>query len=68
MSGAGHRIGALTKELMNRWRQTKETWRDEKADEFEREYLVELQTSVDKSMQVMEQLDKLMAKIRSECE
>jgi hypothetical protein len=29
---------------------------------------VELQTSVDKSLQVMEQLDKLMAKIRSECE
>ncbi len=53
---------------MNRWRQTKESWRDDKADEFERDFLIELQTSVDKSLHVMEQLDKLLAKIRHECE
>lgn len=68
MSASGQRIGALTKDLMNRWRQTKESWRDAKADEFEREFLIELQTSVDKSLHVMEQLDKLLAKIRHECE
>jgi hypothetical protein len=68
MTGAGHRVGALTKELMNHWRQTKESWRDEKALEFEREFLIELQTSVDKSLHVMEQLDKLLGKIKSECE
>ena len=68
MSGSGHRIGALTKDLMNRWRETKETWRDAKADEFERDFLIELQTSVDKSLHVMEQLDKLLAKIKNECE
>ncbi len=68
MSASGQRIGALTKDLMNRWRQTKESWRDDKADEFERDYLIELQTSVDKSLHVMEQLDKLLAKIRNECE
>ncbi len=68
MSASGQRIGALTKDLLNRWRMTKESWRDEKADEFERDYLIELQSSVDKSLHVMEQLDKLMTKIRSECE
>jgi hypothetical protein len=68
MSASGHRIGALTKELMVRWRETKESWRDEKALEFERDFLIELQTSVDKSLHVMEQLDKLLAKIRHECE
>ena len=68
MSASGQRIGALTKDLMNRWRQTKESWRDDKADEFERNFLIELQTSVDKSLHVMEQLDKLLAKIRHECE
>jgi len=68
VSGAGHRIGALTKDLMNRWRETKESWRDEKAEEFERDYLAELQSSVDKSLHVMEELDKLLGKIRSECE
>ena len=68
MSGAGHRLGALTKELTHRWQRTRESWRDIKADEFQRQYLDELQTSVDKAMQVIEQLDKLMAKIRSDCE
>lgn len=68
MSGAGHRVGALTKELMNQWRQTRESWRDTKAEEFERQYLDELQISVDKAMHVMEQLDKLLSKIRKECE
>lgn len=68
MSGAGHRLGALTKDLATRWQRTRESWRDIKADEFQREYLDELQSSVDKAMQVIEQLDKLMAKIRSDCE
>lgn len=68
MSASGQRVGALTKDLMNRWRLTRESWRDEKANEFEREYLIELQSSVDKSLYVMEQLDKLLAKIRKECE
>jgi len=68
MSGAGHRLGALTKDLAHRWQRTRESWRDVKADEFQRQYLEELQSSVDKAMQVIEQLDKLMAKIRSDCE
>jgi len=54
--------------LANRWQRTRESWRDIKDDEFQRQYLDELQTSVDKAMQVIEQLDKLMAKIRSDCE
>ena len=68
MSGAGHRLGALTNDLANRWQRTKESWRDVKAEEFERQYLDELRMSVDKAMQVIEQLDKLMTKIRSDCE
>ena len=68
MSGAGQRIGALTKDLVNRWQQTKESWRDDKAIEFERQYMDELTVGVDKGMQVIDQLDKLLAKIRSDCE
>jgi len=68
MSGAGQRIGALTKDLVNRWQQTRESWRDDKALEFERQYIEELTSGVDKAMQVIDQLDKLMAKIRSDCE
>jgi hypothetical protein len=68
VSGSGQRLGGFTRDLANRWQHTKESWRDAKAEEFERQYLEELYTSVDKAIHVMEQLDKLMAKIRSECE
>ena len=68
MSGSGQRLGALTRDLSNRWQHTKESWHDAKAGEFEQKYLEELYTSVDKAMHVMEQLDRLLAKIRSECE
>jgi hypothetical protein len=68
MSGAGHRLGALTRDLTTRWQRTKESWRDTKAEEFQRQYLDELQTSVDKAIQVIDQLDKLLNKIRSDCE
>ncbi len=68
MSGSGQRLGGFTRDLSNRWQHTKESWRDAKAEEFERKYLEELYPSVDKAIHVMEQLDKLMAKIRSECE
>ena len=68
MSGAGSRLNALTRDLANRWRMAKESWRDRKAEEFEHKYLQELNASVDRAVQVIEQLDRLAAKIKSDCE
>jgi hypothetical protein len=64
----GTRLSASTKELMVKWYETKHFWRDAKADEFEKRYLDELQSSVDRAVQVIEQLDKLMEKIQKDCE
>jgi hypothetical protein len=50
------------------WQQTKESWRDEKSAEFEQKYLSELVAAVDKSVTVIEQLDKLIEKIKKDCE
>ena len=68
MSGAGSRLNALTRDLLNRWRMTKASWRDHKAAEFEHDYLDELNASVDRAVQVIEQLDRLATKIKSDCE
>jgi hypothetical protein len=68
MSANGSRLAALTKELRVQWYQTKEYWADAKAQEFERRFLAELFASVDKSVTVIEQLDKLIANIRHDCE
>ncbi|MDB6030657.1 MAG: hypothetical protein JWM16_995 [Verrucomicrobiales bacterium] len=68
MSGNAARVTALTRDLSNKWENTKNYWRDAKAQEFERQYIEELLNSVDKAATVMEQLDKLIGKIRHDCE
>jgi hypothetical protein len=68
MSGSAAKVTALTRDLANKWEHTKNYWRDAKAEEFERQYIEELLSSVDKAATVMEQLDKLIGKIRHDCE
>ena len=68
MSGNGAKLLGLTKALSNQWQETKHYWRDAKANEFEQKYIQELMTSVEHASTVIEQLDKLVAKIRKDCE
>ena len=68
MSGNGSKLMAITRQLSVQWQETKESWRDAKSQEFERQYLDELFAGVDKAVTVMEQLDKLITKIRNDCE
>lgn len=68
MSASGTRLTALTRELWLKWQQTKESWRDSKSLEFEAKYLSDLLPSVDKTVSVIDQVDKLLAKIRKDCE
>jgi len=68
MSGGGAKLRALTQQLSLQWEQTKEYWRDAKCQEFEQKYMQELLAGVDRAVTVIEQLDKLEKKIRSDCE
>ncbi|HEY1662205.1 MAG TPA: hypothetical protein VGI03_07285 [Verrucomicrobiae bacterium] len=67
-TGSKSKLLAATKELSLKWQDTKTYWRDEKATEFERQYLMELFTNIDKAVAVMEKLDELLTKIRKDCE
>ena len=62
------RLQAITKELMVRWGETKNHWRDAKSQEFEQKYLEELVARVDKAIVAIEKLERVEAKARSECE
>lgn len=62
------RLTASTRELSNRWEETKYYWRDAKAEEFERKHLKELFGSVERTVAIMEQLDKLLENIKKDCE
>ncbi len=68
MSASSIRLEGITRELRERWLQTKETWSDAKSLEFEQKYMAELFASVDRAVGVIDQLDQLLAKIRKDCE
>ena len=62
------RLVAITKELSNRWDETKNYWRDAKCQEFEQRYMAELFANVDKTITVMEKLNEVVTKVRNDCE
>jgi len=61
-------LAALTRDLLNQWEQTKESWRDDKSKEFESRYLVHLDAEVATALDAIEKLDELVSKVRSDCE
>ncbi len=68
MNASGTRLASLTKELWSQWQQTKSYWRDVNSQAFELKYLSELMASVERTVTVIEQLDKLVTKVRKDCE
>lgn len=68
MAGSKSRLGGATKELSLKWEQTKNYWRDQKSAEFEHKFLQELFADVDKTIIIVDKLDELLKKVRSDCE
>ena len=68
MNASRARLEALTKELRLQWQQTKEHWADAKSREFEQRFLQELFGTVERSASAIEQLDRVITKIKKDCE
>ncbi len=68
VSANGKRLSMLTLQLSTQWDQTKEYWKDARSQEFEQKYLEELRAGVDRAVTVIEQLDKLVMKVKRDCE
>jgi hypothetical protein len=64
----GKALVSLTKELSLRWDETKVSWQDAKSQEFEHKYLVDLMASVERAVAIFDDLAKVIAKVRNECE
>jgi hypothetical protein len=62
------RLTGLTKDILLRWADTQEYWRDAKAAEFDRRFIRELFPQVNQATAALEKLDELLNKIRNECE
>ena len=67
-SANGKQLVAATKDLVRRWEETKESCQDAKAIEFEQKYLFELLAAMERAAPVFDDLDKLLNRIRSDCE
>jgi hypothetical protein len=62
------RLGALTKQIGVEWQQAKESWRDQKAQEFDVRFMSDLFSRVNGALAHLETLDRTLSKLRSDCE
>ena len=68
MSGSKGLLTLATRQLQARWGETRYSWRDRKAEEFEELYLSELMNGVNSALRVIEELDHLLEKIHADCD
>ena len=68
MSAAKSRVDRLTRELLRNWDETKGSWRDAKAQEFEAHFMTELALQAEKTGAVLEKLDQLLNRVKIDCE
>ncbi len=70
MSSSGSKgvLTGATRQLADHWTETRKTWRDQKAVEFEQIYLEELFHRVNATVRVIEELDQLLHKVHADCD
>jgi vacuolar-type H+-ATPase subunit B/Vma2 len=68
MSGSKGLLTLATRQLQARWGETKFSWRDRKAQEFDDLYLSELMNSVNSALRVIDELDQLLEKVHADCD
>lgn len=61
-------IQESTRELMVRWHEVREKWRDAKAREFSETYLTGLGEDTARAVKVIQDIERLFAKIHADCE
>ncbi len=68
MSGNKGRLVGLARDISLQWAETKNYWRDAKSEEFDRKFMTGLSIHVGRTVMVLEQLEELLKKVRSDCE
>ena len=68
LMGSRTHLATLARELSRNWEHTKEGWQDSRSTEFEAKYLEPLRTQMVATLEALEKLDRVIIKIRSDCE
>jgi hypothetical protein len=61
-------LNGATRQLQARWEETRQSWTDHKADQFEHDYLDPLSRDVTAALRVIDELDLLLQQIHGDCE
>lgn len=62
------RLATLTKMLSNDWNSTKEQWQDKQSVHFQKKYMEPLIQNATSTIEIIEKLDKLITKVKKDCE
>ncbi len=62
------RLATLTRALDHSWQDTKEHWQDQQCLQFEKQYIDGLLRNVGSTVELIEKLDRLITKVRKDCE
>jgi hypothetical protein len=68
LGGQKSRLTSLTRQILLDWAETKAHWSDARSREFDSRYMIELLASVDRAAQVVDKMEVLLSKVRSDCE
>jgi len=68
MSAVQNRLAALTRELQTEWGHAKHYWNDPKSREFEERFLEQLFPAISQTITTIESLERVLAKLRQDCE
>lgn len=68
VKGCASTLAQAGKSLSVEWQETKTCWRDAKAEEFERKYVDPLPALIARSMEAIDDLDRFLERVRSDCE
>lgn len=68
LSGTKSRLLGATKDISQRWAETREHWRDAKCQEFHERYLQELFAGVDRTTTIIDKLNEVLKQIQDDCE
>lgn len=68
LGGSKSLLNESTRELFARWEDAKQSWRDGKSQEFERDYLASLPQAVANATRIIEELDLVLSKIHADCD
>ncbi len=68
LRASGANLSEALKNLLIEWGHTQAYWRDAKSMEFHKEYLDQLPHYVARATTVIEELDGILRKVRSDCE